>query len=172
MGEQKRCPKCKAEKPHSDFYSIKNGRLTGWCKKCMVKYIGEYNRKRRQTRKRDKVCRSCGNPTIPNSSHFCEFHYVASKLRYAVGTKCNDYTQIMLDRLKQQDYKCPYTGEQIILGINAHLDHIKPKSRFPELATDLNNIEWVSAVINHAKADMTKEEFLSQYRITYIGNPN
>lgn len=32
--ETKRCPRCGETKPHVEFYVMKNGNLTGWCKKC------------------------------------------------------------------------------------------------------------------------------------------
>jgi 5-methylcytosine-specific restriction endonuclease McrA len=62
--------------------------------------------------------------------------------------------------LIQQNFTCPYTGDKLVLGVNASIDHIKPKKRFPELASDINNIEWVSFRVNYHKYDCTKEEFI------------
>lgn len=31
----KRCPKCSQTKPHAEFYTLKNGNPSGWCKQCV-----------------------------------------------------------------------------------------------------------------------------------------
>jgi hypothetical protein len=50
---------------------------------------------------------------------------------------------------------------KLILGVNASIDHIKPVSRYADLALKLDNMEWVSFRVNLAKSDLTPEEFLS-----------
>ena len=68
------------------------------------------------------------------------------------------------DRLKRllelQGFTCPYTGKKLEIGTNASLDHIQPKSRFPELENCFENLEWVDDNVNRAKRAMTKEEFV------------
>jgi len=68
---------------------------------------------------------------------------------------------ILRDKLISQNYRCAYTGEQLVLGINASVDHAFPKKRFPDLSRDPSNIEWVTREINLAKRDLTREEFIS-----------
>lgn len=63
-----------------------------------------------------------------------------------------------------QEGRCVYTGEILIFGNNASIDHKKPISRFPELKEDLNNLEWVTDRINIMKRDLTKKEFLAIIR--------
>ena len=73
----------------------------------------------------------------------------------------------LIEKLESQLYLCPYTGEQLIIGVNASVDHIYPKKRFPELAHDINNLEWVHSRINNMKHDFTKDEFLAMVRNIY-----
>lgn len=65
----------------------------------------------------------------------------------------------LLARFHQNPY-CPYTGEVLTLGVNAHLDHIKSQKNHPELKGDINNIEWVSEAANLSKNGFNKDEFI------------
>jgi CRISPR/Cas system Type II protein with McrA/HNH and RuvC-like nuclease domain len=65
-------------------------------------------------------------------------------------------------KFEEQRGICPYTGEKLIVGKNCSLDHILPRSRFPDLAEDLHNVEWVSEAANHMKWDLTKDEFFAK----------
>jgi hypothetical protein len=62
--------------------------------------------------------------------------------------------------LEKQDFKCPYTGLKLVPGENASLDHIKPVSKFPELACEISNVEWVHKKINWMKMDWDKQDFI------------
>ena len=164
MKKTKICPKCKQEQPFNCFYRLHNGRLQGWCKICMGKSNISWAKKRNDKRRALGICRSCGGPLLKHSTNFCELHYVVSKLKWGLGRAGRIYeAEYILKKLQAQSYRCPYTGEKLILGLNAQLDHIKPRSRFPKLLGDLDNLEWISAVANQAKGQMTKKEFLAKY---------
>lgn len=60
---------------------------------------------------------------------------------------------------------CPYTGIRLGFGIDASLDHILPSSRFPELANEISNMEFIHNDVNLMKKDMTKEEFLELIQV-------
>ena len=75
--------------------------------------------------------------------------------------KTNRRHKELLAILDSQDGKCPYTGETLVFGNNASLDHKYPVSRFPELRGNLDNLEWVTDRVNIMKRDLTKNEFLS-----------
>ena len=183
MEEKKTCTKCRKIKSLANFYHSKTEqRYSSWCKQCFLTYYKQYYNKNKsrlcvgryknieKAKKRwvaNGRCITCGKPKLKNS-RFCEIHYVRSAMRYALGHAKKDTAKILLSKFKKNP-KCPYTGEPLILGLNAHLDHILPRSRYPDFITSLENLEWVSAVGNHAKGSMTKEEFLSQYKIIYIG---
>jgi len=78
-----------------------------------------------------------------------------------LGRSTTEVAALLKNKLVDQDYKCPYTGIDLVLGTNTELDHKFPVSRFPELAEDLDNVEWVCSIINKAKYDRTKNEFLA-----------
>jgi hypothetical protein len=67
---------------------------------------------------------------------------------------------VLLDKLYRCDWRCAYTGELLVLGVNLSFDHIKPVARFSELKYEPTNLEPVSLAVNMAKRDMSKEEFI------------
>lgn len=69
--------------------------------------------------------------------------------------------EALLQKFYEQHQMCALTGEKLELGRNAHVDHILPKSRFPELADDVDNLQWVSDIANQAKRDLTTPEFIA-----------
>jgi 5-methylcytosine-specific restriction endonuclease McrA len=83
--------------------------------------------------------------------------------RLDVGTK--EVALLLKKKLDSQNYCCAYTNEPLVFGENVQLDHILPVSRFPEIRNDPNNVEWVSARVNHAKNAMTRDEFIEFCRI-------
>jgi hypothetical protein len=89
----------------------------------------------------------------------CEGCYLHKQSRQRLGS--GKYWRILRDKLISQDYRCAYTGELLVLGVNDLLDHIYPAMRFPERAKDPTNLEWVSRKINEMKRDRTPEEFLT-----------
>lgn len=52
---------------------------------------------------------------------------------------------------------CKYTGQSMVLGQNAHLDHIQPRSKGG--THDESNLQWISADANHLKHTYTEKEF-------------
>jgi hypothetical protein len=72
--------------------------------------------------------------------------------------------KLLKQKLQEQEYKCAYTGVQLIPGVNASVDHVYPKFKYPEMAKDPHNIEWVTTEVNVMKRDRTPEEFLSLMR--------
>jgi len=59
---------------------------------------------------------------------------------------------------------CPYLGVALTLE-NACIDHRLPMSRFPELAQEITNLEWVSRRANLMKGDLTPDEFRDLCRL-------
>ena len=54
--------------------------------------------------------------------------------------------------LKRANGRCALCGVSIADGATLHVDHIKPISRFPELATDPNNLQALCAPCNLSKS--------------------
>lgn len=121
----------------------------GLCFRCGREPIATRHRRiQAQTKGRQPLCRSC---------------YIKVAANTALGS---DLLAPLLEaKLEAQGGRCPYTGEILILGMNDSIDHILPISRFPELAGDINNVEWVSLSTNIMKRHLTKEEFLEQIRL-------
>ena len=85
--------------------------------------------------------------------------------RNAIGHGSKKASLTLYDKLYSQNFTCPYTGEKLILGVNAWIDHILPRSRFPDQETSLDNLQWVSKKANLAKHNLTKDEFLDLCRL-------
>lgn len=155
----KTCCKCKNRKESSEFSkdSTRCDGLRNLCKVC------DYQRvvKKRSERKTKKRCADCHRDR--EIGCYCSKHYFENRCQKSLGKRDINLALVIKDKIKQQNYKCVYTGEKLILGVNAHLDHIMPRSRFPELANDVNNLEWVTDEINNLKGQLTKEEFLRAF---------
>jgi hypothetical protein len=168
--DMKLCGFCKVSKSKNAFSKNRataDG-LSYYCKECLkAKSKENYAREgkkqvstKRLTRLSMGLCGKCDRRRLPSHQTMCEFHFVKNSAAFGLGKSDNATTQALLDKLSQQNRTCSYTGDLLQLGVNAHLDHIYPSSRFPELANSLDNVEWVSVRANLAKGDMTKNEFL------------
>lgn len=113
------------------------------------------------------LCLYCIQPRMPNHSQLCQKHWFIGRAWANLRSKTVTMGKKLEQKLIAQNYKCPYTNEVLVPGINCHLDHIYPKHRFPELSKDINNLEWVSEKVNLAKRIMTKKEFIDFCEIVY-----
>lgn len=112
------------------------------------------------------LCTQCGQlppmSVVSNATPYrqlCQTCYLKRKASSGLGSE--KHWETLLAILEKQDWKCRYTGEHLILGINASVDHIQPRARFPKSNDDPTNIEWTTLVVNQMKRDLTPEEFLS-----------
>lgn len=110
------------------------------------------------------LCPNCAkNPVLPAMKgkdwSFCESCYFRKTSIDCLKTA--KHAEAICQKLRDQNYRCAYTGEQIILGLNDSLDHVLPISRFPELRHDPANTEWVTRKVNCMKWDSTREEFIA-----------
>lgn len=121
----------------------------------------EYLRVKIQKRKDNGQCIDCGSPAMDQIKHtetaLCEKHYLRRKAAENLGKR--DLWIGLKDLLVKQNYKCAWTGDDLILGLNDSIDHKNPKSKFPGMFGDINNIEWVTRTVNITKNDLTSEEF-------------
>jgi hypothetical protein len=65
----------------------------------------------------------------------------------------------LLVRMELQTWRCAYSGEELVPGVNASLDHRIPVSQGG--ARTLDNVQWVSLQINRMKADLSEDEFIA-----------
>ena len=154
-GGQKKCKTCNGnfipKKTWNQHYCSKECKLVG-----LAKATDRYRVKNRST----GLCGSCKNEKLPHSSYLCEEHWF-NKAARSNGLRGRDDGKALKKIIEKQNYTCPYSGKKLVLGINASVDHINPKSRFPNQAFLLTNIEWVDISVNTIKADLTKDEFIS-----------
>lgn len=169
MNLLKCCIKCNVSKPLNEF--VKRGEsYRGTCKKCYCDYHKKYgnsNRDKlnvnrafdRKSRPDRGLCRVCTEPVIAGK-RVCEKHYVVDIISKTLGKADSKTADILLIRFYQNPF-CPYTGEALTLGVNAHLDHVLSLKNRPDLKGDINNIEWVSETANLSKNGFNKDEFIN-----------
>ena len=102
-------------------------------------------------------CQYCKNNRL-EGLRSCKNHWFSDLSKARFGT--TKYRLQLMELADAQDYKCAYTGEILTPGKNMSLDHKFPCSRFPILAKDMSNIQFVTKQINRMKTDMTHDEFL------------
>lgn len=171
---EKQCTGCGTTYPIDHYIRVKRSR-DGYSQRCRAcrsanalrwkeenrERALELERNRRRAKKENGQCAACTRERLPHSNNFCEDCYYRDVAYHAIGSGTKSIIEALRQKMIDQDYKCPYTNVPLILGLNASLDHMMPKSRFPELARDINNLEWVSADINQSKHDRTPDEFVA-----------
>lgn len=172
------CYKCNEEQPLTFFSKnrTKKDGLNLECRKCSsVRSLKWKIDNPKRSRANDRInqakrlenglCCNCSNAVMLNHNRMCEKHWYIEAAQHATrkGTVANGVK--LHQKMILQQYTCPYTGEKLVPGINAHLDHIYPRHRFPELEGDMDNLEWVSDTANLAKRVMTKDEFVNFCRL-------
>lgn len=142
------CRKC--GKPSSGFRCDRCGRRKA--EKARASY-------RRRVQSGQCVC--CKHQATVGA--FCLAHWFRNiGQTYGLGKKNGGIA--MLQRFwERQGGRCAVTGEQLIPGVNASLDHILPVSRGGTSAA--SNLRWVTATVNHMKWDMTDAEFISKCKV-------
>ena len=110
------------------------------------------------------LCRFCKEPHLKNSKT-CEKHYLQDLSRRHLGTttKWEDLRHL----LEKQNYKCIYSGDELILSDNASIDHILPLSENPDLNCDIDNLQWITRQINLIKLNLSEEDFLNIIKKIY-----
>lgn len=136
-----------------------------YCETCKSQSI-DYQKQRRNEMLASNLCERCGGEQLPHST-LCETCYFKKLAVDRLGS--NKHWTTLRDRLAAQQGRCAYTGEPLVLGVNASLDHILPTSRFPGRSCDPTNAEWVERRVNEMKRDRTPDEFLEliEVIITY-----
>lgn len=165
---ERKCIKCEEIKPIELF--VKRGQgYKGVCKECYRSYHNNYaaaNQSKlavtrsfnRNSRELKGLCRYCKLEAIPNK-RVCEKHYIIDISSKTLGVGNIDIAKELLRRFHENPY-CPYTGDPLMLGVNAHLDHILSLKNRPDLKGDIDNVEWVSETANLSKNGFNKDEFI------------
>lgn len=143
------------------------------CKECSSKNgpLKKYQKNRRIDSISKGLCYVCRKDPFMKSTEeyvkpLCRTCFL--KAKSGSHLKSRDRWKELEDKLIAQDYKCVYTGETIILGVNDSLDHKLPFAHFPENRYDMNNLEWVTRKINQVKTDISCDDFLILVRNIFI----
>ena len=165
------CYKCKRKLPlNSEYFHVNKSKKGGFnysCKECSVKQTQISKNKEkarlnqriaRKERLENGFCAFCYEKRLENSSYYCEKHFLQDKSKQHLKT--TKYDKELKAILEKQNYKCVYTGEQLVLGLNASVDHIKPQFTNPELYDNINNLQWVTNEVNIMKRNLSEERFL------------
>ena len=131
--------------------------------RCTKRRFCEATTKYRRKNESKSLCSNCSNPKL-NGISICEIHWFNRVARNSGIVSSNSAAKIKL-LLEKQSYTCPYTGKKLTPGVNASLDHIKPRSRFPELVSSISNLEWVDIDVNTAKGVLSKSEFIDMCKL-------
>lgn len=134
-----------------------------YCHACGLK-VSDKAQKLRQKNRDARVCSRCRGILDTNNT-YCKICTVKKSAYDHLGS-ASRYKELFTI-LEKQQYLCPYTGEQLIIGENASVEHILPRSRFPGVAQDITNLEWVSITVNEMKGALTRDEFLAMVRLIY-----
>lgn len=139
------------------------------CFKC-VQVCVEINRKTRLKRIENKVCVRCGISKIVNIhsaikkgkiniEQMCYKCYLQKMSRTYLGTNTRWNELDLL--FKKQNRKCVFTGLEIKIGENAHLDHIIPcmSKKTKDRQTTIDNLQWVDMDINFMKRALSVDRF-------------
>jgi hypothetical protein len=126
------------------------------CESCLAQFRG-YTAQR----KASGSCIRCGKENLAVAAQMCLkcwFKKMASDCLRARGADVHTKAAQLEELWAQQSGRCAITGETLVPGVNASLDHILPKSRGG--SDDVKNTQWVEFHINRAKGDLTHTEFL------------
>lgn len=139
----------------------------------------DYTRQRSTSLIEQGLCASCGQE--PHMSVYGDSRpdimMRLCQICYLKQTSCNRFGSIkhwkvLLSILKAQEYRCAYTGERLVLGVNDSIDHVLPRSRYPNLIFDSSNIQWTTRVVNTMKLNLLDCEFLAVIEkvVEYLGD--
>lgn len=104
-------------------------------------------------------CVRCSSLRMVTSNNYCEKHYLEDVSHKCLNTRRS--WKLLKEKLEQQNFKCYYSGVDLVLGVNASIDHTKPIIKHPELKNDINNLKWVDIRVNRMKRELDEEEFIS-----------
>ena len=160
---EKFCGTCKSVKFTEEFNArsdSKDGRAYK-CRDCTKLYNKVRYAEQRDHSIMHGLCAALGcNAIAYFSSNFCEDHYYKKVSVARMGS--NQYGDALRDKAHDQKMICVVSGEDLIPGDNMSLDHIKPKSLYPELNSMIGNVQWVTKWVNIAKWDLGMDEFVKR----------
>jgi len=87
---------------------------------------------------------------------------ISVKTQRADFYRSDDWRQIRYQALKRYGRECVCCGAKPGNGIVLHVDHIKPRSKHPELELDLDNLQILCADCNLGKGNTDSIDYRNQ----------
>lgn len=132
------------------------------CQSCKDKN-NAVRRKKANDRQNLNLCIRCGHYQPVEKNRYC--HNCCLKHASSAHLKTNKKISLLQEIYDRQKGICPYSGKKITIGLNAELDHIKPRSKGG--TNEISNLQWLDAEINAMKLNHTEEEFKNLIKIIY-----
>jgi hypothetical protein len=169
IGTTKRCPECKAIS-RAKWKGRADGAL---CARCFRPKDGHHkacsecrtamraiSMSRRATFAKEGRCVQCGIPKTDPGLYCRKCTFRAAARRWLGSAKL---WIKLVELFDAQEGRCAYTGEPLVIGGNASLDHKIPRSRGG--TNTIENVQWVTWKVNRVKTDMTHDEFIDLCKI-------
>jgi hypothetical protein len=128
------------------------------CDACRKEMLTAANRRRAKFAAEGR-CVQCGNMRS-GPSLYCDDHILKAAARRWLGDVKR--WRELASLLTKQNSRCAYTGEILVLGGNASVDHKIPRSRGG--TNTIENVHWITWTVNRVKNDLTHVEFLALCR--------
>ncbi len=130
------------------------------CKKCRI-VIRKAVTKKHNNRKAKGLCVTCGDSNKLKDIQICFVCWIRRSGYTSNGSNAlwtrEEYKELVVI-WNNQDGRCIYTGEQLIAGKNASLDHIIPICKGGKDCT--SNAQFVTKRMNRIKNDLSHNEFV------------
>lgn len=158
------CRGCGQYKDREHFYAHPQGLngLSGKCKECAKTYSKQPKYKKRKKelyveRREAGVCVNCAGPPVQPGACRCRTCWFGDMSANRTGTTKN--AKMLEELWDEQGGCCFYTGEALVEGATASVDHQLPVSRGG--THERENLKWVTKKVNVAKGTLTHEEFVA-----------
>ena len=88
-----------------------------------------------------------------------------------------EWRRVRMEVLKRDGASCLCCGATPKDGVKMHVDHIKPRRKFPELALNKDNLQVLCEVCNHGKGNWDQTDWrksepandeLEEYQVSHI----
>ena len=148
------CKSCGSNVSNSQFKTCETCRI--YCRNYAQKTAGTV----RKYKTENKVCFECSSKAYSFANRCCK-HIMGNTIR-KYGIPLTDW-KIYWNKLEEQEFKCFYTGVDLIPEKNLSLDHLQPRSKGG--TNNIDNCVWCDRNINAFKNDSTFEEFVSRCKM-------
>lgn len=80
-----------------------------------------------------------------------------------------EWRKLRMVILKKHGARCQCCGRSQLDGVTIHVDHIKPRRKYPELALDANNLQVLCHECNHGKGNWDETDWREPRLATLMG---